>query len=427
MILQAILALVLINELYKVTLGYFSFDRIITIEMRNNFADDNFPVITLSIDVNNQDIENEVHKNSTKVLNCPRDNYEILEENNKFQQTYEWLSCWGFTEKYLLDTNVIPWIFNGSGLNFSVRYSNLTKNIIMGWNVRELDQMYSGQTYIFLSFKLDEIILKQNSNNHDGFLQISHLKRKYGETKRIKNILLHSQTVPNFDELLSVDHLITSDNYSLLLSKTLTQYMEPPFGECSDYKPITQQHFNASSYMQCKRQCLRHFGEMLYNCTPLLIDGSFSELDFPTNDKTLCDLEKIKAFEAKPKYPLIVRKCKKFCPIDCKTVDYSYSVHKTDSRIGNENWYNLSESERYYRKSLNWDSTQPMFAYNEESVMSFTDYLVNCGGLIGLWFGTNANDLIIWLIEWSLWTNIWNKVQQYLGMRTVVNRISIIQ
>ena len=60
------------------------------------------------------------------------------------------------------------------------------------------------------------------------------------------------------------------------------------------------------------------------------------------------------------------------------------------------------KSERYYRKSLIWDSTQPMFAYNEESVMSFTDFLVNCGGLIGLWFGTNANDLIIWLIEWTI-------------------------
>ena len=172
---------------------------------------------------------------------------------------------------------------------------------------------------------------------------------------------------------------------------------------------------------------LRNFAERLYNCTPLLIDGSFNELDFPTNDNTLCGFEKFKAFEENKLKNNLISECKKFCPIDCKTVDYSYSVHKTDTQIGNEFWYNLTESERYYRKSLIWDSTQPMFAYNEESVMSFTDYLVDCGGLIGLWFGTNANDLIIWLIEWSLWTKIWNKVQQYLGMRTVVTEISIIQ
>ena len=93
------------------------------------------------------------------------------------------------------------------------------------------------------------------------------------------------------------------------------------------------------------------------------------------------------------------RKCKNYCPIDCQSVDYSYSVHKTDSQVRNEFWYNLNESERYYRKSLIWDSTQPMFAYNEESVMSFTDYLVNFGGLLSLWFGTNAKDFIILIIE----------------------------
>ena len=82
-------------------------------------------------------------------------------------------------------------------------------------------------------------------------------------------------------------------------------------------------------------------------------------------------------------------------PKDCLTVDYSSVVKRSDSEMNNEFWYNLNESQRYYRKSLIWDSTQPMFAYNEESVMSFTDYLVNCGGLIGLWFGTNAKDFII--------------------------------
>ena len=271
---------------------------------------------------------------------------------------------------------------------------------------------------IFISFMLDEIFSKWSEIHHD-ILEINHLKQKTGSTEdflKIRNVLLHSQPVPNFDELHSVDHLIASDNYSLVLTKTLTQYMEPPFGECSNYWPITQQHFNASSHMQCQRQCLRNFAERLYNCTPLLIDSSFNELDFPTNDKTLCGFEIFKEFEENKLNFSLITRCKKYCPNDCKAVEYFYSVHKTDTQIGNEFWHNLSESKRYYRKSLIWDSTQPMFAYNEEFVMSFTDYLVQCGGLIGLWFGTNANDLFIWLIEWSLWTKIWNKVQQYLGM-----------
>ena len=40
--------------------------------------------------------------------------------------------------------------------------------------------------------------------------------------------------------------------------------------------------------------------------------------------------------------------------------------------------------------SIVWDSRQPMLSYIEESVLSFTDYLVNCGGLLGIWFVTNT-------------------------------------
>ena len=108
---------------------------------------------------------------------------------------------------------------------------------------------------------------------------------------QLKNIILHSQPVPNFQEIPSVDQLISSGNYSLVITKIFRQYMEPPFGECSNYRPNIYQYFNASSHMQCYRQCLRHFGEKHYNCTPLLIDGSFNELDFPTNDNTFCKNE----------------------------------------------------------------------------------------------------------------------------------------
>ena len=101
-------------------------------------------------------------------------------------------------------------------------------------------------------------------------------------------------------------------------------------------------------------------------------------------------------------------------------IDYISIVVTTDTQMGNELWYALNESERYYRKRIVWDSTQPMFAYNEESVMSFTDYLCNCGGLFGLWFGTNAKDFIIWLIESQFWISVWHRILEYLQLRTPV-------
>ena len=216
--------------------------------------------------------------------------------------------------------------------------------------------------------------------------------------------------------------------------------------------------------MQCYRLCIRDFADKLFNCVPLFIDDSISELDFLTNDKTICHFESFVELNNITKRQLF-SKCSNYCPKDCRTVDYSTVVKRSDSEMNNEFWYNLSESQRYYRKSLIWDSTQPMFAYNEESVMSFTDYLVNCGGLIGLWFGTNCKDFIIWLIEtkflikiWNninaiclwfgsntkdfiiwligiqihiiimqFWIKLWHKTKEYLGLITAVVEISINQ
>ena len=57
------------------------------------------------------------------------------------------------------------------------------------------------------------------------------------------------------------------------------------------------------------------------------------------------------------------------------------------------------QNDRIIQKSLYWDSTQPMFVYKEEPVLSFIEYMVYLGGLIGLWFGTSANDVITILLD----------------------------
>ena len=94
------------------------------------------------------------------------------------------------------------------------------------------------------------------------------------------------------------------------------------------------------------------------------------------------------------------------CPPDCHVVDYTYTIRTTETNFNNELWHMTNESNRYYRRTLVWDSTQPMLVYREEPVLSFTDYLCYCGGLLGLWFGSNANDLLIKLIELKIWRYI---------------------
>ena len=47
-----------------------------------------------------------------------------------------------------------------------------------------------------------------------------------------------------------------------------------------------------------------------------------------------------------------------------------------------------------------------MFAYTEQPVTTFSDYLVNRGGLLGLWFDTSAKDLINIIIESQLFKKL---------------------
>ena len=99
-------------------------------------------------------------------------------------------------------------------------------------------------------------------------------------------------------------------------------------------------------------------------------------------------------------------KCLSLCPIDCLTVDYFYDILETDSFVRNDYWFELNSSQRYSKTTLIWDSTQPMYAYNEESVMSFTDYLSSFGGLFGFWLGFSAKDITDWFLQSNIfaWT-----------------------
>ena len=90
------------------------------------------------------------------------------------------------------------------------------------------------------------------------------------------------------------------------------------------------------------------------------------------------------------------------CPKECLSVEYSYRITESDSRSGIDHWLRQYRERRLYSKLIQWDSSEPMFAYTEEPVMLLFYYLVNCGGLMGLWFGTSAKDLITIIINIEL-------------------------
>ena len=131
-----------------------------------------------------------------------------------------------------------------------------------------------------------------------------------------------------------------------------------------------------------------------FQCIPLFVDYFVSELDSIQNTTKLCS-KSDKIFEQKFR-----EKCLELCPKECLREEYSYRIKESDPRSGIDDWLRQDEiSGRLYSKSIEWDESEPMFAYTEDPVMSLSDYLVNCGGLMGLWFGTSAKDIITFIIE----------------------------
>ena len=66
-------------------------------------------------------------------------------------------------------------------------------------------------------------------------------------------------------------------------------------------------------------------------------------------------------------------------------------------------WYKspvLGAFERPIDRRILWDTNKPMLSYIDSPDMSFTDYVVYCGGLLGLWFGQSLKDIILLSIDW---------------------------
>ena len=105
------------------------------------------------------------------------------------------------------------------------------------------------------------------------------------------------------------------------------------------------------------------------------------------------------------------------CPKDCFNVEYYSTIKRTENYVDNQHWFDYPKieppivsgirtqkhdnnfKERPVERRIVWDTSKPMFAYIDEPVMTFTQYLVYCGGLMGLWFGQSLNDLIQLMIR----------------------------
>ena len=217
------------------------------------------------------------------------------------------------------------------------------------------------------------------------------------------------------------DSQFSGYNQTIILSKTIFQSLRKPHGNCSSYdgSRAGDRPFRAVCHRNCMRRCVRYYYRKVdklnsMGCQSLFIDNYLHELDFYKNlSEKLCFYFTL--YKRPYENLTITAKCMKYCPKDCLRVEYKSRVVSSDSDIGNDFWHNLSVDHMFTEKSLVWDSTQPLFVYREEPLLSFTDYMSHIGGLFSLWFGINGKDFIIWFIHTIHFILIWfqNKYHQY--------------
>ena len=417
------LSIIVFSNIIQLTLKYFNFPSQIKISVNSNEDEKSYPRITMSVVIHHYSNEKDVYAQWNDFLS--KDDFKLAEVKNKCPEKREskifwywykhnsdlWTTdfytfyiseCFNLTANDLLDERLMQKIDDRYKFKFS------TNDKILGLN-DIVDKTRGYQIFDYFGVTKTVLTLTLNTNKMIKTKKDTILKFSFDidqEIMNLRSIVFHSQPILHLKDFTMMASK-RFQKYSILLTKTKRSYLGPPYSQCSHYRSDTERPFNALSYMQCYRHCLRAFAQNdnRLNCTPFFIDNMIIELDLFNQQIPICPFEKRLIFDE-----LVIKeirnKCVQLCPNDCLTVDYSSDNQRTASEIDL-----MLETSNRSEVSIVWDSRQPMLSYIEESVLSFTDYLVICGGLLGLWFGTNANDLFIKLIESRFLIELWLQIK----------------
>ena len=130
-ILTLLLTILLIQQLCVITKQYFNYETIRTIDVKNNFDDQNYPMITLTI---------EPDKNPILLL-CQTDNWDIYKIG--FIKKFE--DCPQKSPKDLLDKKIIDRFYRGIYFEMFGQTYNLSvfPTLTLGWSMTLGDIRYS--------------------------------------------------------------------------------------------------------------------------------------------------------------------------------------------------------------------------------------------------------------------------------------------
>ena len=260
--------------------------------------------------------------------------------------------------------------------------------------------------YIFFAtFKINKMNLKNN-------ILFDEIHQALDKTFFVLTILPHHDIYPNY---IAINDDYTDNiksNITSLIRKVKHVHLGHPYSNCLDKNnKITMKNMGTPrSHVHCYRRCLLTEAYAKFNCFMPFLDFIIHQLDQDIfkdfNVSNICKYQQYHEFEIIRKTTNINELCVNRCPKPCVNVMYHQQNIDSDTLSGNSYWFNKRHQDRQCSKKLMWDISQPGYAYIEEAKITFTDYLVNLGGLMGLWYGLNAHLIIVSIIQFfqQVWT-----------------------
>jgi hypothetical protein len=182
--------------------------------------------------------------------------------------------------------------------------------------------------------------------------------------------------------LSRISNLNFMEQKNFMVIKKSFRFLEFPYQSKCSYYNSDKTLFNSSSHKHCVRQCIRFNCEIKINCSCFIIKNTVSQMDYDFQNRNTCQRSE---YLMTHNFSIF---CENICPNDCIQDEYIL--------IARDNTLSIDAN---LKLSMNWDESKPFITNIETPVMTFKDYIYYIGGLFGMWFGINANQLFIKLIE----------------------------
>jgi hypothetical protein len=210
------------------------------------------------------------------------------------------------------------------------------------------------------------------------------------------SLYIHSKSIGSLKE---TDKLNIIGTQLIELKGTKQINIESGKEICSHYNSYDRL-FDAISQSFCLRKCYKNYCQKRLRCSPLIIKDMTSSIDEEENELKFCSKDENDLCNEAIIRGNVTNECLKYCPKDCINFDVHQAIEQRIERTAQKREFN---NKYKIGIKLFWDKNYPLISYIETPVMTFTGYLCYCGGLFGLWFGTNVNQVFTYLMNSRNW------------------------